>query len=68
MREVARDLWTWIGEGAHIYVCGDALRMAKDVENTLTDIVAEQSARGAVDAGKFIADLKAQGRYQVDVY
>ena len=68
MREVARDLWTWIGEGAHIYVCGDALRMAKDVENTLTDIVAEQSGRGAVDAGKFIADLKAQGRYQVDVY
>jgi sulfite reductase (NADPH) flavoprotein alpha-component len=32
MREVARDLWSWIGEGAHIYVCGDALRMAKDVE------------------------------------
>jgi sulfite reductase (NADPH) flavoprotein alpha-component len=68
MREVARDLWAWIGEGAHIYVCGDALRMAKDVENALTDIVAEQGGRSAADAGKFIADLKAQGRYQADVY
>jgi sulfite reductase (NADPH) flavoprotein alpha-component len=68
MREVARDLWAWIGEGAHIYVCGDALRMAKDVENALTDIVAEQSGGSAAEAGKFIADLKAQGRYQADVY
>jgi sulfite reductase (NADPH) flavoprotein alpha-component len=68
MREVARDLWAWIDEGAHIYVCGDALRMAKDVENALTDIVAEQSGRSAVESAKFIADLKAQGRYQADVY
>jgi sulfite reductase (NADPH) flavoprotein alpha-component len=68
MREVARDLWAWIGEGAHIYVCGDALRMAKDVENALTDIVAEQSGRSATEAARFIADLKAQGRYQADVY
>jgi sulfite reductase (NADPH) flavoprotein alpha-component len=44
MREVARDLWSWIGEGAHIYVCGDALRMAKDVESALTDIVASKAA------------------------
>jgi sulfite reductase (NADPH) flavoprotein alpha-component len=68
MREVARDLWSWIGEGAHIYVCGDALRMAKDVESALTDIVAEQSGHGAAEAAKFIADLKTQGRYQADVY
>jgi sulfite reductase (NADPH) flavoprotein alpha-component len=68
MREVARDLWAWISEGAHIYICGDALRMAKDVESALTDIVAEQNGRGADEAAKFIADLKAQGRYQADVY
>jgi sulfite reductase (NADPH) flavoprotein alpha-component len=68
MREVARDLWSWIGEGAHIYVCGDALRMAKDVESVLTEIVAQQGGRAADDAAKFIADLKAQGRYQADVY
>lgn len=68
MREVARDLWAWISEGAHIYVCGDALRMAKDVENALADIVAEQGGRTAREAAKFIADLKTQGRYQADVY
>ena len=47
MREVARDLWSWIGEGAHIYVCGDALRMAKDVEartSTLTHISSQYYA------------------------
>src|SRR5262249_14150799 len=62
MREVARDLWAWISDGAHIYICGDALRMAKDVESALTDIVAEQSGRSAAEAARFIADLKAQGR------
>jgi len=68
MREVGRDLWSWLNDGAHVYVCGDDLRMAKDVENALTDIVAEQSGRNAVEAAKFIAELKAQGRYQADVY
>src|SRR5262249_1916471 len=68
MREVARDLWAWINDGAHIYVCGDALRMAKDVENALTDMVAEQSGRSAAEAAKFVDELKAQGRYQADAY
>ncbi len=68
MREVGRDLWSWLNDGAHLYVCGDALRMAKDVENALTDIVAEQSGRNAAEAAKFIAELKASGRYQADVY
>ena len=40
MREVGRDLWAWLADGAHIYVCGDAKRMAKDVELALVDIVA----------------------------
>ncbi len=68
MREVSRDLWSWLEHGAHIYVCGDALRMAKDVENALTDIVGEQSGRNAAEAVKFIAELKASGRYQADIY
>ena len=68
MREVARDLWSWIGEGAHIYGCGDALRMAKDVERALVDIVAQYGARSTDEAVAFLADLKKHGRYQQDVY
>jgi sulfite reductase (NADPH) flavoprotein alpha-component len=68
MREVGRDLWSWLAEGAHVYVCGDAKRMAKDVERALVDIVAECGARSTDEAIAFIADLKKQGRYQQDVY
>jgi sulfite reductase (NADPH) flavoprotein alpha-component len=68
MREVGRDLWTWLADGAHIYVCGDAKRMAKDVEIALVDIVAQHGARSAEEAAAFVADLKKQSRYQQDVY
>jgi sulfite reductase (NADPH) flavoprotein alpha-component len=68
MREVGRDLWAWIKEGAHIYVCGAALRMAKDVENAFVEIVAEHGRHSPQDAARFIADLKNNGRYQTDVY
>jgi sulfite reductase (NADPH) flavoprotein alpha-component len=68
MREVGRDLWSWIADGAHLYVCGDAQRMAKDVERALIDVVASHGLRSANDAVAFVADLKKQGRYQQDVY
>lgn len=68
MREVGRDLWAWLSEGAHFYVCGDAKRMAKDVERALVDIVAEHGKRSTDEAIAFLADLKKQGRYQQDVY
>ena len=68
MREVGRDLWAWLAEGAHIYVCGDATRMAKDVESALVDVVAEHGARSPAEAVDFVADLKKLGRYQTDVY
>ena len=45
MREVGRELWTWLAEGAQLYICGDAKRMAKDVERALVDIVAQFGAR-----------------------
>jgi sulfite reductase (NADPH) flavoprotein alpha-component len=67
MRQAGRDLWGWIAEGAHIYVCG-AIRMGKDVERALIDIVAQHGARSANDAVAFIADLKKRGRYQTDTY
>jgi len=68
MREVGRDLWAWLSDGAHIYVCGDAQRMAKDVERALVDVVAQHGARTAAAAVAFVADLKKAGRYQQDVY
>jgi len=68
MREVGRDLWAWLADGAHVYVCGDAKRMAKDVERALVDIVAQHGARTPDQAIAFVADLKKQGRYQQDVY
>jgi sulfite reductase (NADPH) flavoprotein alpha-component len=68
MREVGRELWTWLADGAHVYVCGDAKRMAKDVERALVDIAAQFGARSTDEAIAFVADLKKKGRYQQDVY
>jgi sulfite reductase (NADPH) flavoprotein alpha-component len=68
MREVGREVWTWLAEGANVYVCGDAKRMAKDVERALVDIVARFGARTTDEAVSFVADLKKRGRFQQDVY
>jgi sulfite reductase (NADPH) flavoprotein alpha-component len=68
MRQSGRDVWAWLAEGAHLYVCGDAQRMAKDVERALVDIVAQHGARTTDEAVAFVADLKRKGRYQQDVY
>jgi sulfite reductase (NADPH) flavoprotein alpha-component len=68
MRETGADLWRWIAEGAHFYVCGDAKRMAKDVEAALVDIVARHGARSVDEAIAFVSGLKKVGRYQADVY
>lgn len=68
MRQAGRELWAWLAEGAHFYVCGDAQRMAKDVERALVDIVAECGARSVEEAIAFLAALKKSGRYQQDVY
>ena len=68
MREVGADLWRWLAEGAHFYVCGDAKRMARDVERALVDIVAQWGARSTEEAASFVNGLKKAGRYQADVY
>jgi len=68
MREVGRELWTWLADGANLYICGDAKRMAKDVEAALVDIVAQFGARSTDEAISFVAELKKKGRFQQDVY
>jgi sulfite reductase (NADPH) flavoprotein alpha-component len=68
MREVGADLWAWIEQGAHVAVCGDAKRMAKDVERAMIDIVARHGGRSTDEAIAFVAALKKAGRYQADVY
>jgi sulfite reductase (NADPH) flavoprotein alpha-component len=68
MREEASDIWNWLQRGAHFYVCGDAKRMAKDVEQALTDIITLKSGMTGDEAKAFIANLKKAGRYQADVY
>jgi sulfite reductase (NADPH) flavoprotein alpha-component len=68
MRDDGRDIWAWLERGAHIYVCGDALRMAKDVERALIDIVAAHGKRSAEDAARYVEELKKNDRYQADVY
>lgn len=68
MRERGAELFAWLEQGAHFYVCGDAKRMAKDVERAMVDVVAEHGKRSADEAVAYVAALKKAGRYQADVY
>jgi sulfite reductase (NADPH) flavoprotein alpha-component len=68
MQESAQDLWAWLEEGAHFYVCGDAQRMAKDVEQTLLHIVATQGNKSEEEAKAYVKAMRAQKRYLADVY
>jgi sulfite reductase (NADPH) flavoprotein alpha-component len=68
MLESGRELWSWIDEGATIYVCGDAERMAKDVDAALQTIIARHGRRSAARAQLELRELAAAGRYVRDVY
>ncbi|EOI7343227.1 NADPH-dependent assimilatory sulfite reductase flavoprotein subunit [Yersinia enterocolitica] len=68
LREQGAELWDWIQQGAHIYVCGDANRMAKDVEQVLLDVVALHGAMDAEQADEYLSELRLARRYQRDVY
>ncbi len=68
MRENAAELWKWLSGGAAFYVCGDAKRMAKDVDAALHAIVAEQGGMTPEAAAEWVKQLKKNGRYQRDVY
>ena len=68
MVKQASDLFQWIESGAHIYVCGDKNRMAKDVHNTLIDIIKEQGGLSLEKATEYVKNLRKQKRYLEDVY
>jgi len=68
MREAGAELWQWLERGAHFYVCGDAKRMAKDVDAALHDLIAEHSGKSPEEAATYVKDLKAAKRYARDVY
>lgn len=68
MKEQARDIFAWLEEGAHVYVCGDATHLAPDVHQMLIDIVAGQSRTGHEAAEDYVRSLQADHRYQRDVY
>ncbi|MGU3540907.1 sulfite reductase subunit alpha [Methylobacterium sp. A54F] len=68
MRESGAELWKWLEGGAHFYVCGDAKRMAKDVERAIIDVAAQHGGKSPDEAVAYLAALKKAGRYQADVY
>ncbi len=68
MDAAGAEVWQWLQQGAAVYVCGDANRMAKDVEQTLLQIIEREGKKSPEQATAFLADMKAQKRYQRDVY
>jgi sulfite reductase (NADPH) flavoprotein alpha-component len=68
MLEQAKDLYAWLEEGAHVYVCGDEKNMARDVHETLIQIVAEQGRVDRATAENYVRNLAGDHRYQRDVY
>ncbi|MEM6469857.1 MAG: sulfite reductase subunit alpha [Planctomycetota bacterium] len=68
MREHASELWSWLDDGAHFYVCGDASRMALDVDRALKEIVSEQGGMQESEAAAYISKMSQEHRYVRDVY
>ncbi len=68
MLEHRDELWRWLDRGAHFYVCGDAARMAGDVDRALHQVIMQGSGRTAEAATEYVAAMKKTGRYQRDVY
>jgi len=68
IRENAARIWKWLDEGAHFFVCGDARRMAKDVDATLRKIVQDQGGKSVDEANQYVEKLKSDKRYKRDVY
>ena len=68
LKENAAEVFKWLQDGAHFYVCGDANRMAKDVQTALIDIISKQGKLSLEDAEEYLTELRQAKRYQRDVY
>jgi sulfite reductase (NADPH) flavoprotein alpha-component len=68
MMEQSRLFWQWLQDGATVYVCGDASRMAKDVHSTMLKIAQQEGAMSSEAAEEYVGRLKEQHRYHRDVY
>ena len=68
MRENAAEIWQWLEEGAHFFVCGDGARMAKDVDFALNEIVAKEGGKTPEEAALYMEQFKIDKRYKRDVY
>ncbi len=68
MLQAASELWQWLEEGAHFYVCGDAKRMAKDVDDALHTIIQTAGGKSADEAAAYVSQMKKEKRYARDVY
>lgn len=68
MREQGADVWSWLEGGAAFYVCGDAARMAKDVDVALHEVIQRAGGKSAEQAAAYVRDLKSAKRYRRDVY
>jgi sulfite reductase (NADPH) flavoprotein alpha-component len=68
IRECGKEVWSWLEEGAYLYLCGDAERMAPDVDAALHAVVEEQGGLSKEAAAEFMAGLRTQKRYRRDVY
>lgn len=68
LREAGAEVWQWLQDGAHVYVCGDMNRMAKDVQQALVEIITTHGGKTAQEAVEWLEQLVAERRYQRDVY
>ena len=66
--ENAAELYAWLETGAHFYVCGDATRMAKDVDAALHTVIERAGGKTPAQAAAYVQSLKAAKRYARDVY
>lgn len=68
MLENGPELWSWLEQGAHLYVCGDAKRMAKDVDAALHQVIQQHGGNSAEKTAEYVSRMKTEKRYQRDVY